>query len=128
MDIIEKSKELGQMIADSKEYIRMKNAGDMQANDEQAQELLSQYNELKKKAAVRMRQDKLGNEDILAIKKEIQDEFDVIMQNAVIREYVEAKKEFDHLAHNVNEAISFYINKQQKKGCSPSKCGGCSGC
>ncbi|WHH59557.1 YlbF family regulator [Petroclostridium sp. X23] len=126
--IIEKAKKLGQMIAGSKEYIRLKDAETNQKNDEQAQQMLAQYTELKKKAAIRMKQEQLGSEDISAVKKEIQDEFDKLMQNEVIKEYVEAKKAFDNLAQLVNEGISYYITSQEKKGCAPSKCGGCSGC
>ncbi|NLY44260.1 MAG: YlbF family regulator [Clostridiaceae bacterium] len=129
-NIIEKAKELGEMLAESKQYIRLKNAEEAQLNDSKAQDLLKQYNQKRRQAAMLIRCGKLNAEQIESVKKELQEEFNRLYENENIKEYIEAKKDFEQLLNTINSILYFYIGEENKKGCLPGKCstGTCRGC
>jgi cell fate (sporulation/competence/biofilm development) regulator YlbF (YheA/YmcA/DUF963 family) len=127
VDVIDKAKELGEMLAGSKQYLRFKDAEIAKLNDEEAQKLLKKYNEKRRQAAMILKRNRLNAEEISAVKQELQREFEILNQNPVIREYIDAKKEFEQLVQSINSVITFYIDGGEK-GCASSKCGTCGGC
>ena len=129
MNILEKAKELGQAIAESEQNKRLIAAEIAQENDVEAQNLLMQYNVRRKEITDRLKENQPGPEELETYRAELQKEFDLLMENKNIKEYVEAKKELDHLVQSVNSVISYYITgEEQSGGCSSSGCSGCSGC
>ena len=128
MDIIEKAKELGQMIADSEEFANMKKAEAAQTNDEKARQLIKLYNDQRRQAVAKMKNESIDPETMKALQKELQDEFDMLYQNENIKAYIEAKKDFEQLMQSVNSVISFYVTGEEKADCSSGGCGSCGGC
>ena len=128
MDIIEKTKELGQMIADSAQCARYKVAETAQINDEEAQQLIKQYNEKRIQIARKMKTEKLSQEETDVLKQELQKEFDALLLNKNIKEYIDAKKEFDGLVQSVNNVLTYYITGEEPSSCSSGGCSSCSGC
>ncbi len=129
MDIIEKARELGKMIGESEQFIRMQNAEDAQMNDAQAQELIKSYNEKRSDIGERMKSESLEKNDMIALRQELQNEFNKLMENEVIFEYIEAKKEYEQLMKSVNDVITYSMTGEESSDCSSGGgCSSCSGC
>ena len=128
MDITEKAKELGQMIAESSEYKRLIKAEMTQNNDKEAQALINAYNDKRKNIAENMKGKELSQDEMNAVKEDLQKAFDSLSENLTVKEFIAAKKGFDELMQSVNSIISYYVTGEEPANCSPSKCNSCSGC
>ena len=128
-EIIEKAQELGTMIADSEERVRMTNAADAMNANEEAVELLKTYNDNRKAATEKLRGTNPSKEDLQEFKAYVQAEFDKIAGNKLIAEYIEANKDFDNMVQQVNAVLSYFITGQESNegGCS-GNCSSCKGC
>ncbi len=125
MNIIEKAHELGQMIKECPEMLEMRRCEEAQANDNEAQELLKEFN-LKRMNLIRdMQSEKITREEAA---KANTDAFNEMLEKSkVMKDYVEAKKSFDAVVNEINGVINFYITGQEPGGCTHncSTCGGC---
>lgn len=125
MTIIEKAHELGQLIKDSDEMKALRVAEEAQAQDEDAQKLVSEFNLKRMNLARDMQENKLSQEDAI---KQNNDAFnEMVEKSETIKNYVEAKKAFDKLVNGVNSVINIYIVGEQGGGCTHDchTCGGC---
>ena len=102
-EIIEKTRELGELIQNSEEMKNAKNAEILQENDDEAQALLKEFN-LQRMNLAR----------------------DMLEKSESIKKYIDAKKEFDAMVNQVNQMLNFYITGQDPN-CTHdcSTCGGC---
>ena len=123
-EIIEKTRELGEMIQASEEMKNVKNMEILQENDDKAQELLKEFNMQRMNLARDMQSNKISREE--AIKKKNEDFDDMLSKSETIKKYIEAKNEFDALVNQVNQILNFYITGQDPN-CTHdcSTCGGC---
>lgn len=127
MDIFDMARQLGKAIADSEQYKRVKETEKAQEADEAAQQLIGEYNLKRMQLMQRAQAENPTKEEMEAIRNELQQEFDKLMENDAIRAFIEAKNEFDALNNQVNNILSFFINGEQQGGCSGS-CATCGGC
>lgn len=129
--IIEKAQELGQLIADSQESNRVSATAEAMNNDEKATELLRTYNENRKLATDKLKGKEPTKEELEDYKKYVQDEFEKIVKNKFIADYLEASKEFELMVQQVNAVLSYFITGQEQEtaegGCS-GNCSSCSSC
>jgi len=129
MNIIEMAKELGMAIAESEQMITLKEAETAQAQDEEAQKLVGEYNLKRMQLSQRAQAEDITEEQFQEIKTELDAEFKKLTANDKINAYVTAKKDFDSIMGQVNNIMSYYINGEQSGGCSSEGgCSGCSGC
>ncbi len=133
-EIIEKASQLGQMIADCQEANRVKIASDKMNADENAVDMLNNYSDNRHKATEKLRSmESPSKEDIEAFQKEDMAEFEKLMQNPLIAEYIEANKEMENLVNQVNAVLTYFIQGGQEGdmaasgGCN-GNCSACSGC
>ncbi len=128
-EIINKAQELGTMIADSEERIRMTKASDAMNSNEEAVELLRTYNDNRKAATEKLRGKEPTKEELQEFKEYVQGEFDKIAGNKLIAEYIEASRDFDNMVQQVNAVLSYFITGQEsgEGGCS-GNCSSCSSC
>ena len=124
MDILEKTRELGQMIVDSEEMKAYKAAEEAQTKDEEAQTIMQEYNIKRMNLARDMQNGKISREEAVAENTKAFDE--VLEKSASIKNYVEAKKAFDNLVNQVNRIINYYITGEDPN-CTHD-CSTCSGC
>ena len=105
-EIMEKTRELGELIQNSEEMKNVKNAEILQENDDKAQN-----NKISQEEAI-----KQNNE---AFEK-------MLKESESIKKYIDAKHEFDSLVNQVNQVLNFYITGQDPN-CTHncSTCGGC---
>ncbi len=127
MDILEMARELGKTIAESELMAAVKTAEEKQNNDEEAQKLIGEYNLKRMQLGQRVQQENPTKEEMEAIRQELADEFDKLMQNDTIKNYIEARKNLDAILEQVNNIISFYVTGKTNHGCS-SDCSSCGGC
>lgn len=123
-EIMEKTRELGELIQNSEEMKNAKNAEILQANNDEAQELMKEFNLQRMNLARDMQNEVISREE--AIKKN-NEAFEAMLEKSeVIRNYVEAKKAFDSMVNQVNQMLNFYITGQDPN-CTHncSTCGGC---
>lgn len=119
-----KARELGEMIQSSEEMKNMKNAEIMQENNDEAQELLKEFNLQRMNLARDMQSNKISREE--AVKKN-NEAFETLLEKSeVVKSYIEAKKEFDTMVNQINQILNFYITGQDPN-CTHdcSTCGGC---
>ncbi|MDO4744487.1 MAG: YlbF family regulator, partial [Clostridia bacterium] len=127
--IIDKAQELGTMIAESEERVRMTEASDKMNANEEAVELLRTYNENRKKATEKLRGTNPSKEELQEFKAYVQAEFEKVVVNPLISEYIEASRDFDNMVQQVNAVLSYFITGQESSegGCS-GNCSSCSSC
>lgn len=127
--IIEKAQELGELIAESPERAAVEAAADKMNNDEEAVMLLATYNENRRAATEKLKDKEPTKEELQEYREYVQAEFEKIVQNKIIAEYLEADKAFDLMVQQVNAVLSYFITGQETEGgaCSGS-CSTCGGC
>ena len=126
-EILQKAKELGVMIADSREFINMKAAEEKQLSDPEAQKLMMEYAQTRDELSKRASKDGITKEDFEEIKFESQKAFEKICENENIKAYLEANRKFSSLIEQVNSIIGYFVKGGEESGCSGncSSCGGC---
>ncbi len=126
-EILQKAKELGMMIADSKQFINLKAAEDKQLSDPEAQKLMMEYAQKRDALTARASKEGVTKEDFEEIKLESQQAFEKICENENIKAYLEANKKFSSLIEQVNQIIGYFVKGGEAGGCSGncSSCGGC---
>lgn len=127
MDILEMAKQLGKALEESEQRAAVFAAEEIQNNDEKAQQLIGEYNLKRMQIMQRMQKEELDDEGINAVRQEMAEEFDKLMQYDIIKNYIDAKDEFDKLYDQVKNIIEFYVNGEKQGGCSGS-CSTCGGC
>ena len=125
MTVIEKTRELGEMLQECEEMKAYKEAEALQKADEASQEAMSEFNLNRLNLARDMQNGKISREDAVAKNNEAYEE--LLKKAPLISDYVEKKKVFDNLVNQVNQIINFYITGNTGSGCSGS-CSNCSGC
>ena len=127
MDILEMARDLGKAIAESELMENSKKAEEIQNNDEEAQKLIGEYNLKRMQLAQRVQKENPSQEEMEKIRQELADEFDKLMQNESIKNFIDSKKALDGLLEQVNNIITFYVTGKTNSGCS-SDCSSCGGC
>ena len=127
-DIIEKARELGQMIAESDELKALRGAEELQLSDPDAQELMMEYANTRDRLSQRMASGEATKEEFENIQKEMEEAFSKLMTNANIKRYVEANNTFKTLIDQVNAIIAFYVKGEEQSGSCSGNCSACGGC
>lgn len=127
MDVLEKAKELGEALANSAVFQRMKAAEEAQAKDEIATKMLAEYNQKTNEFAAKVKAKQPTKEELEFYRDTLHTEFEKLMQNATIAEFIASKKEFDDLMKKMNRILSSYVTPQEESTCSGS-CSSCGGC
>ena len=124
MTIIEKAHELGEMIEQSEEMKALKLAEQAQAEDDDAQQLVSDFNIKRMNLAREIQSGKITEDE--AIKKNNDAFTEMVAKSETIKNYVDAKEKFDGMVNSINSVINMYITGNQG-GCTHncSTCGGC---
>lgn len=128
--VFEKTRELGEALLTSDEYMEMKASEDRAMKNERASSLMGQYLERKQQVEAL-----LVNEqpDTLALKR-LSDEMDQIQEQLQeiedIAQLTKARKAFSELIDQVNQVLRFIVTGEMSEGegeCSGSceHCGGC---
>ena len=126
--IFEKAKELSDLIAYSDEKKAAQEASRLLMEDEEASALISGYNEKREAKLAEFEGKEPTKEEVEAVNEYLQAEYNKIMENAVIREYVKASRVFEMMLTQMDNIIKRGLAVDDgHSGCSGS-CSSCSGC
>ncbi len=126
--IFEKAKELADLIAYSDEKKDAQEASRLLMEDEEASKLISDYNEKREAKLAEYKDKEPTKEDVESINEYLQGEFNKIMDNQIIHEYVKASRVFEMMLTQMDNIIKQGIAADDgHSGCSGS-CSTCSGC
>lgn len=124
MTVIEKTRELGELLRECDEMKAYKEAEDKQKADPYTQECMREFNMNRLQLARDMQSGKMSREDAVAKNNEA---YEALVEKApLIKDYAQKKAAFDKLVGQVNQIINFYITGSTG-GCSGS-CNTCGGC
>lgn len=126
MSVVEKAKELGQMIVESEEFVALQKAEVRQNNDAKAIELIANYNVKRNELMAQMQDPNVSKEKMDEVRSQMEAEFDILSANEAISEYIEATQNFQQMMTQVNSVISHYVNGDQG-GCDSGSCSSCGG-
>lgn len=126
--IFEKAKELADLIAYSDEKKDAQEASRLLMEDEEASKLIAEYNEKREAKLAEYKDKEPTKEDVESINEYLQGEFNKIMDNQVIHEYVKASRVFEMMLAQMDNIIKQGVSVDDgHSGCSGS-CSTCSGC
>ena len=128
MDVLEKARELGEMLADSEEYKRMKAAEAAKNADETAIAMLADYNRKANEFAAKVQAAQPTPEELEEYRVSLGNAFAELDANAVVHEFLEATKAFDDMMKNINSIIAFYVVPERQGGSCSGDCSSCGGC
>ena len=122
--IIEKTKELGELIAQSEEMKKVKELEAKQQEDENAKTLMMEFNMNRMNLGRDIQSGKITEEEAIKLNNEAFEK--LLASSQVIKDYVEAKQALDKVVNEINGILNYYITGQTP-GCSHdcSSCGGC---
>ena len=126
--VLEKAKELGMLIAESDEIKAFQLAEKIFMSNEEAQKLLSEYEQKRVDITNQMRQPGLTPEKLGELRGEIQESMLSIKENEIVNQYIETKTTFNQLINRINSIISYCIKGDDEGGCSSGSCSSCKGC
>jgi cell fate (sporulation/competence/biofilm development) regulator YlbF (YheA/YmcA/DUF963 family) len=130
MEILDKAIELGEMLEQTNEYVRYRNAEKARYSDESAVEAYEKYSKDRAILMLQMREEGTSQEQVEQIKKDIIECGEELKQNKIVLEFLQAQDEFSRLLTQINGIIKHFISDDKTaKECSSSKgCAGCAGC
>lgn len=127
-DIIEKARELGQMLSECDEFKALKGAEEMQLADPEAQELMMEYANTREALAKKAADENISKEEFENIQTQAQEAFNKLCTNKNITRYLEANKAFSALIGQVNSIIAYYVKGEEQSGGCSGNCSSCGGC
>lgn len=123
--IFEKAKELGDLIANSEVKARADEANRALTADADAVDLISGYNEKRLEKLEAFADKQPTAEEAQELNEFLQNEFNKIAENAIIREYIEANRAFESVLNQMDQIIKNAISGGHSCSGSCSECGGC---
>ncbi|WP_024834365.1 YlbF family regulator [Ruminiclostridium josui] len=124
MDIIEKARELGQMLAKSTEMERYNTAEAAMKSDDKSTTLMKEYKQLQIEM-VKLTKDGAEKQAIEETKEKLLAKQLEINSYPVTFDYLTAKANLEALMKKVNDILVFSITGES--GCSDDKCKSCGG-
>ena len=124
MDITEKARELGLMLASSTQMETYKNAESAMLSDEKSTKLMSEYKQLQIEMVKRTRES-AETEVIEDTKQKLLAKNKEITEYDITYDFLTSKTNLDALMKKVNDIIIFSISGES--ACSDDKCSSCGG-
>lgn len=129
MDVLDLTKQLGEGIAASDEYVKMQAAQDAVTNDQTASQLLVDYQEKRKALQECMSQAEINQEFLKTCADEISSLEKQLYDNPLTAEMIRTQMDFQNLMSKVNALLKFYVTGEVSgEGSCGGDCSGCSGC
>ncbi len=129
ISVMEAATRLGKLISESRERKNAVAAADTLRNNAAASEMMAKYNELRQSEMLKLQQKEPTKEELENFQKLMQDEFNRLAENEVIKAYIEANGKYEGLVKRVNSVLAYYINGEENEegGCG-GNCASCGGC
>lgn len=128
MNVIEMTKQLGEAISGSDEFLRYRAAEDAYHNDAEAQRLTAEYGKKSDELAKELTKEGITPSEMIKIRQQMTAEYGALCLNPVIKEFLTAKGEAEKLLSEVNSIIQFYVTGEEQQGGCSGNCSSCGGC
>lgn len=126
MELIERARELGIALAESNEFIRMREAQNAVADSESVSGLITELTEKRARLVGLFEQEEQSGSDALSLTNDIERLQGQLSENPLFSELLESESAFSALITAIDDEINACIG-QQKSGCD-GDCGSCGGC
>ena len=125
--VFEKARELGKAIENCDIKQRNVEASNKLLKDAEATELINNYNIKREQKMKEFEGKQPTPEEARAANDYLQKEFEKIVGNAVIKEYLEAAQAYETMLAQMDSILKHFIVGEQESDCtgSCSTCGGC---
>ena len=126
-EIMQKALELGQMIAQDREVMRVQQLDRAYAENEELQTLMTEYNAQTQVLNVEYAKEERDEEMIAIVQKRVNELYDALASHELITQYRTAQQDVDAFMKAVNEQIQFGSTGKRPSACTHdcSTCGGC---
>lgn len=128
MDIYEKARELGDLISESDELKKLRDAEETIINNQQALDIFNEFSSIRQEYANLME----GTDDqskLEDVKTRLLAKNEEIMKNETTKNYIDSKTAVDNIFKSVTDILMKAVNgsDEESGGCSTSDCSGCGG-
>lgn len=126
--IFEKAKELGELIQASPIKQKADDTSKKLLSDATAKRLIDGYNRTREQKMEEFKEKQPTPEEAQQVNQFLQEEFEKIASNEVIKEYLEAARDYEMLLGQMDSILKhFIVGEEGHDGCSGS-CSTCGGC
>ena len=126
--VIDKAKELANIIAQSPEYIAMRATEDAAGQDETLQELFKQYDSVHREIEDATLKNEPDFDRIGSLTRDLDDVQQQIKAQPLYQALQQARKGFSDMMGQVNAELSSVLNPGGSSGGCSGNCSACSGC
>lgn len=126
--VIEKAKELANIIALSPEYITMRATEDAAGQDEQLQALFQQYDSIHRDIEDATLKNEPDFDAISSLTRDLDEVQQQIKAHPLYQALQQARKGFSDMMSQVNGELSSVLNPGGSQGGCSGNCAACSGC
>ena len=131
-NILEKARELGQLIANSNEYLTMNKLEEQASSNPEVSDLYAQYADLRDQIAALEMDDTADDDALDALEDQADALQEQISRHDGMLEVNMARLTFNRLMDKINRALQAQLTGEDEnapeEGCGSGGCGGCSGC
>lgn len=124
--IFEKARELGELIRESETKKRSDETSKALLSDDEAKGLIDNYNRIREEKMAEYAGKTPTKEEAQAVNDCLQQEFEKLMVNAIIKDYIEAARDYEMLLTQMDGILKHFIAGEQD-GCT-GRCSTCGGC
>ena len=126
--VIDKAKELANIIAQSPEYITMRATEDAAGQDETLQELFKQYDAIHRDVEDATLKSEPDFDRIGSLTRDLDDVQQQIKAQPLYQALQQARKGFSDMMGQVNQELSSVLNPGGSQGGCSGNCSACGGC
>ncbi|NLX83749.1 MAG: YlbF family regulator [Clostridiales bacterium] len=131
-NILEKARELGQLIAASEECNKMTKLEETASSNPEVSDLYAQYADLRDRMAAAEMEENVNEDALNGMMDQAQELEERINRHPGILELNLARLTFNQMMQRINRALQVQLTGEDEfadeGGCAPEGCAGCSGC
>jgi cell fate (sporulation/competence/biofilm development) regulator YlbF (YheA/YmcA/DUF963 family) len=124
--LTDKANELGLLIKEEPSFIKYEEKKKKHDDDKELQGMISEFNLIRMNLNSEMGKEDRDDAKTEDIQKMLEKQYADIMENSSMKEYMEARQDFEELVNSVYGIINYHITGQEP-GCDTSKCSSCGG-
>ncbi|MBR3019690.1 MAG: YlbF family regulator [Clostridia bacterium] len=126
--VIDKAKELANIIAQSPEYIAMRATEDAAGQDENLQDLFKQYDSIHREIEEATLKNEPDFDKIGSLTRDLDEVQQQIKAQPLYQALQQARKAFSDMMGQVNQELSSVLNPGGSQGGCSGNCSACGGC
>lgn len=133
-EILELAQKLGEKIAESETVKTYREMEKIYFESEEAQNAMQEYEDTRAKMTVKAQETGMTPESMQLFQEEMQAAMEKLMQNKTVKEYLDAKSDFNDIFTKINSIIAYCVQGEEQNmatsssGSCSGNCGSCCGC